>query len=130
MTAAGYRRMALGLDGVVEAEHMGHPDFRVGGKIFASLQQGLRAASVMLSPEDQADFIAAAPDAFMPESGAWGRAGWTRIQLAVADDETVGEALTLAWRRRLALTEEQKHRKTPARAPRVKAAVKKATKRR
>ena len=110
MTADDYRRMALGLDGVIEAEHMGHPDFRVGGKVFASLQQGLRAASVMLSPEDQAGFIAAAPDAFMPESGAWGRAGWTRIQLAVADEETVGEALTLAWRRRIALTEAQKRR--------------------
>jgi len=130
LTADDYRRMALGLDGAIEAEHMGHPDFRVGGKLFASLQQGLRTASVMLSPEDQADFIAAAPDAFMPESGAWGRAGWTRIQLAVADDETVGEALTLAWRRRIALTEEQKHRKTPARASRVKPATKKAAKKR
>jgi len=108
MTADDCRRMALGLDGVVEAEHMGHPDFRVGGKVFASLQQGLRAAAVMLSPEDQADFIAAAPKAFMPESGAWGRAGWTRIQLAVADHESVGEALTLAWKRRVALSAAQK----------------------
>ena len=130
MTAGEYRRMVLALDGVIQAEHMGHPDFRVGGKIFASLQQGLRAGSVMLSPQDQADFIAAAPDAFMPESGAWGRAGWTRIQLAGADEEIVGEALTLAWRRRIALTEEQKHRKTPARAPRAKPAARKATKKR
>jgi hypothetical protein len=66
----------------------------------------------------------------MPESGAWGRAGWTRIQLAAADEEMVGEALTLAWRRRIALTEEQKHRKTPARAPRAKPAARKATKKR
>ena len=130
VTAGEYRRMALALEEVVEAEHMGHPDFRVGGKIFASLQQGLRAGSVMLSPQDQADFIAAAPDAFMPESGAWGRAGWTRIQFATAGEEMVGEALTLAWRRRIALTEEQKHRKTPARAPRAKPAARKATKKR
>jgi hypothetical protein len=131
ITAAGYRRMALGLDGVIEAEHMGHPDFRVGGKIFASLQQGLRAASLMLSPEDQAHFMNAAPDAFTPESGAWGRAGWTRIQLADADEETVGEALTLAWRRRIALSAAQKAppraaRKAKTAAPRRAAARKTA----
>ena len=130
MTAGGYRRMALGLDGVVEAEHMGHPDFRVGGRVFASLQQGLRAAAVMLSPEEQARFVADAPDAFVPESGAWGRSGWTRIQLAGADEEMVGEALTLAWRRRIALSEEQKQRKRPARAGRAKAAAGKGAKKR
>ena len=128
MTADDYRRMALGLDGVVEAEHMGHPDFRVGGKIFATLQHGLRTGAVLLSPEEQARFVDEAPEAFMPESGAWGRAGYTRIQLADAGEEAVGEALTLAWRRRIALTQEQKQRKKPARAPRATPAARKAAK--
>jgi hypothetical protein len=122
VTADDYRRMALGLDGAIESEHMGHPDFRVGGKVFASLQNGLRTAAVTLSPDDQARFIDEAPEVFVPESGAWGRAGWTRIHLAAADEEMVGEALTLAWRRRLALTEAQKHRKKPARTTRTTAA--------
>jgi len=108
VTANAYRRMALALDGVIEAEHMGNPDFRVGGRIFATLQHDLRTAAVTLSPEDQAHFVAEAPGVFSPESGAWGRAGWTRIQLAPADEELVGEALTLAWRRRIALSAVQK----------------------
>ena len=81
MTAARFRRMALGLDGVVEASHMNHPDFRVGGKIFASLHEDLRSGMVKLSPEDQARFIDDAPKAFSPEAGAWGRAGCTRVSL-------------------------------------------------
>ena len=118
MTADDYRRMALALDGVVEAAHMGHPDFRVGGRIFATLQHGLRTAAVALSPEDQARFVAEAPGVFSPESGAWGRAGSTRIQLAAADEELVGEALTLAWRRRIALSAAQKPGRATPRAAR------------
>ena len=52
MTANDFRRLALGLDGVVEASHMNHPDFRVGGKIFATLQPGLKKGMVALSPEE------------------------------------------------------------------------------
>ena len=95
---------------------MGHPDFRVGGGIFATLQHGLRTAAVDLSPEDQARFVAEAPGAFSPESGAWGRAGYTRIQLASADEQLVGEALTLAWRRRVARSAARKPRRVTPRA--------------
>ena len=128
MTADDYRRIALGLDGVIEAEHMGHPDFRVGGKIFATLQHGLRTGAVTLSPEDQARLHRRAPDGrSRPRSGAWGRAGCTRIQLAPADEEIVGEALTLAWRRRIALSAEQKPRRPSApRGPAARKASKEA----
>lgn len=126
MTADDYRRMVLALDGVVEAAHMGHPDFRVGGRIFATLQHGFRTAAVALSPEDQARFVDEAPGVFSPESGAWGRAGSTRIQLAEADEELVGEALTLAWRRRIALSAASKPgRATPHAATARKAAARK-----
>ena len=108
MTANQFRRLALGLEGVIEAEHMNHPDFRVGGKIFATLQPGLKKGMVSLSPEQQARFIEEAPKMFEPVSGAWGRDGATSVLLAAADQEMVGEALTLAWQRRIALTAQQK----------------------
>lgn len=104
MTADDFRRMALGLDGVVEASHMNHPDFRVGGRIFATLQPGLKKGMVALSPEEQARFVEEAPETFEPVAGAWGRGGATSVVLAAADDDIVGEALTLAWQRRIALT--------------------------
>jgi hypothetical protein len=115
MTAKDFRRLALGLEGVVEAEHMNHPDFRVGGKIFATLQPGLKKGMVSLSPEEQERFMEEAPTTFEPAAGAWGRDGATAVILASAGEEIVGEALTLAWRRRIALTEQQKSaRRTPA----------------
>jgi len=107
VTAKDFRRLALGLEGVVEAEHMNHPDFRVGGRIFATLQPGLKKGMVSLSPEEQARFIEEAPKMFEPVAGAWGRGGATSVLLAAADEEIVGEALTLAWQRRIALTEAQ-----------------------
>jgi hypothetical protein len=108
MTAKEFRRLALGLEGVVEASHMDHPDFRVGGKIFATLQPGLKKGMVSLSPGEQARFIEDAPKMFEPVAGAWGRGGATSVLLAAADDLLVGEALTLAWQRRIALTAQQK----------------------
>ena len=86
MGPEGFRRIALALAGVVEGAHMGHPDFRVSGRIFATLaavKQGYGS-------------IEAHPEVFAPEAGAWGRSGCTRVDLAPADDEAVGEALTLA----------------------------------
>lgn len=98
MTANGFRRIALGLKGAVESAHMGHPDFRVNSRIFATLKADGRHGMVKLTPDDQARFIGDAPDAFAPEAGAWGRAGCTRVRLAAVSEETLGEALTVAWR--------------------------------
>jgi hypothetical protein len=96
MTAAGFRRIALGLEGAVEGAHMGHPDFRVRGRIFATLQSADRGM-VKLTPEQQAQFVADHPEIFVPENGAWGRQGCTRVHLKLADPELLGEAMTLAW---------------------------------
>lgn len=98
MTPAQFRRIALAFDGAVEASHMNHPDFRAAnGKIFATLNEDNTRGMASLTPEQQADFIARAPDVFVPAAGAWGRGGSTMIVLAKADAEMVGEALTLAW---------------------------------
>lgn len=97
VTVKDFRRMALGLKGAEEGAHMGHPDFRAHGRIFASLHSAERG-TVKLTPSQQAEFVAAAPESFVPESGAWGRQGYTRVLLASVDEETLGEAMTLAWR--------------------------------
>jgi hypothetical protein len=97
MTANQFRRIALGMDGAIEGAHMGHPDFRAFGRIFATLHHGDKTGMVALTPEQQAVFVRAHPDAFLPESGAWGRNGSTRVVLASVEEETLGEAMTLAW---------------------------------
>jgi len=76
---------------------MGHPDFRVANKIFATLHSGDVHGMVKLTPEQQETFVSEHPDVFVPENGAWGRWGCTRVLLSAADEETVGEAMTLAW---------------------------------
>ena len=93
-----FRRIALGLTGAIESAHMDHPDFRANGRIFATLHGDNRHGMVKLTPEQQHEFIARRPKAFEPESGAWGRQGCTRVTLGAVDEETIGEALTLAFR--------------------------------
>jgi hypothetical protein len=110
MTAHQFRRIALALTDAVEGAHMGHPDFRVRGRIFASLHSGNTRGMVKLTPDQQQRFIREHPDAFAPESGAWGRAGCTRVVLAAADQETLGEAMTLAWQNGIKTLEAKKPR--------------------
>jgi len=96
--AEQFRRIALALEGAVEGAHMGHPDFRVSNRIFASLHSKDQFGMVKLTPDQQKDFIEDHPEMFEPESGAWGRSGCTRVKLKAADEEAVGDAMTLAWR--------------------------------
>ena len=98
MTENTFRKIALGLDGAIESAHMNHPDFRANGRIFATLRGDGKHGMVALTPEQQAQFVRDAPEAFAPEAGAWGRQGCTRVTLAKANAELVGEAMTLAWR--------------------------------
>jgi hypothetical protein len=93
-----FRRIALALDGAVEHAHHGHPDFRAHGRIFATLaypnpQWGM----VALTPDQQQHYVDAHPAAFVPVKGAWGLQGATLIRMGAIDEETLGEALTLAW---------------------------------
>ena len=96
--AQRFRRIALALEGAIEGAHMGHPDFRVDKRIFASLHAGDETGMVKLTPDQQATFIEDHPRAFTPEAGAWGRSGCTRVVLKAVDEDALGEALTLAWR--------------------------------
>jgi len=98
MTAGKFRELALSLPETVEGAHMGHPDFRVGGKIFATLGPGEKWGMVKLTPGEQARLIASQPDVFHPASGAWGRGGSTIVRLRPAKTLTVRHALLTAWR--------------------------------
>lgn len=97
MTAHDFRRIALGLEGAIEAAHMGHPDFRINNRIFATLRHDNEWGMVVLPPEQQETFVRENPDAFVVEKGAWGRSGCTAVRLKSVDEDTLGEALTLAW---------------------------------
>ncbi len=92
-----FRRLALTLPGAVEGAHMGHPDFRVNGRIFATLAYESRGqGTLMLTPEQQQAFIQELPGLFEPVPGGWGRAGATLLRLSPADDATLYGALSTA----------------------------------
>lgn len=98
LTIDGFRRLALSLPEVVEDEHMGHPDFRVRGRIFATL--GFPDAEwgmVKLTPEQQDAFVDSAPKVFRPVKGGWGRGGATNVRLGAASERTLRPALETAW---------------------------------
>lgn len=102
MTAADFRRIALGLEGAEEGSHMGAADFRVGERIFATLasrKQGY--GNLMLTPEQQAEFVHDRPDLFLPVHGGWGRMGATHIRLAKATEDVLTGALRTAWSLRI-----------------------------
>lgn len=100
-TPDDFRRIALSFEGAEERAHMGHPDFRVGGKIFATLAApDDRHGMVALMPEQQEDFLALAPEAFRPAAGAWGRQGSTLVRLDAVGEDLLEAALAAAWQRR------------------------------
>ena len=99
MTEQAFRRLALGFPETEEREHMGHPDFRVAGKIFATLRApSIGWGMVKLTPLQQQLFVLAAPDVFLPVKGGWGRRGATNVRLKSATAAVVREALATAWR--------------------------------
>jgi hypothetical protein len=91
-------RLALSLPEAEEGAHMGHPDFRVRGKIFATLWPKENRGMVKLKPEQQARFVQEAPAIFVPVKGGWGRRGATNVRLEAADEFSVHRALVVAWR--------------------------------
>ncbi len=98
-TPPDFRRIALSLPQTEERKHMNHPDFRVVGKIFATLAYpNKQFAMVKLAPIQQEDFAASHPAAFRPVNGAWGRKGCTSVLLAKATKRALREALLAAWR--------------------------------
>src|ERR1700685_1985429 len=102
MTANDFRRLALRLEGAEDGSHMGAADFRVGGRIFATLaSQRQGYGNLMLTPEQQAAFVGELPEVFVPIAGGWGRMGMTHIRRAAAHEDVLAGALRTAWKLRL-----------------------------
>jgi hypothetical protein len=102
MNAKDFRRIALSLEGAEEGSHMGAVDFRVGGRIFATLasvKQGY--GNLMLNVEQQTAFVEEMPEVFLPIAGGWGRMGSTHIRLAEASEDVMRGALLVAWKLRV-----------------------------
>ena len=98
MTSDDFRKFSLSFPETIESAHMGHPDFRVGGKIFATLTEDEDRGMAKLNAEQQAWFLTNAPESFGPAAGAWGERGATLILLENADETLVLRALNAAWR--------------------------------
>src|SRR5215471_14758280 len=100
MTPNEFRQLALSFPKVIESTHMHHPDFRVGGRIFATIGYPNKdSAVVKLSPDEQKEFVRSNPGVFKLVKGAWGQQGATTINLPGATIKIVREALTAAWRK-------------------------------
>ena len=112
MNIRDFRRISLSLPGAEESSHIGNPDFRVGGRIFATLasaEQGY--GNLMLTPEQQAAFVKELPEVFLPIAGGWGRMGATHIRLAAANEDVLAGALRTAWKLRLEKNARSGHKK-------------------
>lgn len=116
MTVHDFRRIALSLEGAEESSHMGQPDFRVGGRIFATLASARDGyGNLSLTPEQQAAFVEELPDVFLPIASGWGRMGMTHIRLSAASEDVLTGALHTAWKQRVEKNAKSKTKKTRAR---------------
>jgi hypothetical protein len=116
MNAAGFRRIVLSLEGAEEGSHLGAADFRVGGRIFATLaSQRQGYGNLMLTPDLQADFVQELPEIFLPVPGGWGRMGMTHVRLAQVSEEVLTGALRTAWK--LRIDKNKKSKRTSASNP-------------
>ena len=113
---ARFRALALEMPGAEESSHMGNPDFRAHGRIFATLSGQSRGRGVLkLTPEQQQQFVAERPEVFEPVQGGWGRMGFTHLVLEAVDGETMRGALLTAYRN----VEAKAQKKKPAAKPRT-----------
>ena len=102
MNIHDFRRIALSMEGAEESSHMGSPDFRVGGRIFATLAAADKGyGNLMLTIEQQNAFVEELPEVFIPIAGGWGRMGATHIRLSAASEDLLEGALRTAWKLRV-----------------------------
>lgn len=118
MKLADFRRIALSFPDAEESSHMGQPDFRVGGRIFATLASAKQGyGNLMLTLEQQKAFVEEMPEVFLPIPGGWGRMGCTYIRLAAANEDVLHGALHTAWKLRVEKNEKAGTKKSAAKKP-------------
>ncbi len=120
MTPDDFRELALGLEGAIERSHMNHPDFRVNGRIFATLHADNIWGTVMITPEEQRALMRMHGPAFVPAAGAWGRSGSTNVHLARVDEATVRGALIMAWEEAMAKAPRRQRRASKTKPQRLR----------
>jgi hypothetical protein len=113
VTPDRFRRIALSMPDAVEGQHHGHPDFRRGGRVFASLHPDGKQGMVRVSPLQQRELLAADQSGFTAANGAWGRAGCTMVELAAASIAAVRAAMMLAWQEAATARRVQRSRPRP-----------------
>jgi YjbR protein len=124
MNIHDFRRLALSLPAAEESSHMGSPDFRVGGRIFATLAAAkFGYGNIMITPEQQAAFVEELPEIFIPVPGGWGRGGATHVNLAFAAEDVILGALQTAHKLRV-----EKNAKTGSKPQAAKSQTKSAQK--
>jgi hypothetical protein len=124
MTARDFRRIALSFEGAEEGSHMGNPDFRVGGRIFATLASAKQGyGNLKLTPEQQAEFVRELPEVFVPIHGGWGRMGMTHVKLAAVKEDVLTGALRVAWKVRSEKNAKASGKKRGRQKPRTDARV-------
>ncbi len=115
MNVNDFRRIALSLRGTEESSHMGNPDFRLGGRIFATLASAKQGyGNLMLTVEQQTAFVGEMPQVFLPIPGGWGRMGMTHVRLAAASEDVLYGALHTAWKLRREKNTKSGKKKTAA----------------
>jgi hypothetical protein len=118
MNANDFRRIALSFQGAEESSHMGQPDFRVGGRIFATLASAKQGyGNLMLTLDQQTAFVEELPEIFLPIPGGWGRMGMTHIRLAEANEDVLAGALRTAYDLRLQKNAHSRQKPNPKRPP-------------
>jgi hypothetical protein len=116
MNTNDFRRIALSFPGTEESSHMGQPDFRVGGRIFATLASAKQGyGNLMLTLEQQTAFVEELPKMFLPIHGGWGRMGMTHIRLAAANEDVLEGALRTAYNLRVSKNAKSSTKSRPAR---------------
>jgi hypothetical protein len=114
MTPDAFRRLALGMPEACEVGHMGHPDFRVGGRIFATLGHPDASFGMLkLTPEQQEALVSAEPEVYVPVTGGWGRGGATNVRLRAATVRSLRVGLAAAWRNVAPPRLAEKHAREP-----------------
>jgi predicted DNA-binding protein (MmcQ/YjbR family) len=98
MSLEEVRALALSFPEAEEQLHFEKPSFRVRKKIFATLHVQQNRAVLKLSEEDQSVFGAfGKKDVFFPVPGAWGKQGWTFVDLKKVRKDMFRDALTQSY---------------------------------